>query len=77
MQNLIEFHQFIHKILWGKKSLTITEGHNCVVYLQKLMGNNPNLDLVNIHAYAKLGLFPSICSQDIERKRNSDANQGP
>ena len=28
------------------------------------MCNFPNLDLVNINAYAKFGLIPSICSQD-------------
>ena len=41
------------------------------------MHNNPNLDLVNINAYAKCAPIPSIYSQDIERKRNSDNNQGP
>ena len=30
------------------------------------MHNNPNLDLVNINAYAKFGQIPSICSQDID-----------
>ena len=42
------------------------------------MYNNPNLDLVDINAYAKFGQNPSICSQDtcIERKQNSDLNQG-
>ena len=30
------------------------------------MCNNPNLDLVNIDAYAHFGQIPSICSQDIE-----------
>ena len=41
------------------------------------MCNNPNLDLVSINAYAKFGQNPSICSQDIERKQNSDLNKGP
>ena len=36
------------------------------------MYNNSNIDLVNINAYAKFGL-----TQDIERKQNSDLNQGP
>ena len=35
------------------------------------------LDLVNVNAYAKFGLIPSICSQDIEWKQNSDDNQEP
>ena len=33
------------------------------------MHKNPNLGLVNINAYAKFGQIPSICYQDIERKR--------
>ena len=36
----------------------------------KKTGNNSNLDLVNMNAYIKFGEFLSICSQDIERKRN-------
>ena len=40
------------------------------------MRNNPNLDLVNINAYAKFGQIRSICSQDIEQKRNSNIIQG-
>ena len=38
------------------------------------MCNNPNLDLVNINAYAQFCQNPSIPSQDIERKQNSDIN---
>ena len=38
--------------------MTITKGHN---YLQKLMRNNPNLDLVKVNAYAKIW-FNSINS---------------
>ena len=34
--------------------------------------NNPKLDLVNMNAYIKFGETLSICSQDIERKRNYD-----
>ena len=41
------------------------------------MGNNPKLDLVNVDVHTKLGQILSICSQDIERKQNSDVNQGP
>ena len=39
--------------------------------------NNPNLELVNINAHVKFGEIMSICSQDIERKRNFGVNQGP
>ena len=47
--------------------LTSIKGHNSAVNLQKMMHNNPNLN-VNINAYAKFGQNPPICSQDIERK---------
>ena len=47
-----------------------------VVQLQKLKPNNLNLDLVDINASAFFGRIPSIHSQDIERKQNSDDNQG-
>ena len=70
MQNLAKFHQFILKILSGNKILISIKGHNSVKNLWKLKCNNPNLDLVNINAYAKFGQIPSIRSQDIERKRN-------
>ena len=53
------------------------KGRNSVKTLQKMTGNNPNLDLVNDDAHTKFGRILSIGSQDIERKRNSDVNQGP
>ena len=36
------------------------------------MCNNPNLDFVNINAFKIIAENLSICSQDIERKRNYD-----
>ena len=42
-----------------------------------MTGNNPKLDLVNVGACEKIAKILSIRSQDIERKRNSDVNQGP
>ena len=42
-----------------------------------MTGINHNLDLVNMNDYIKFGQTLSICSQDIERKQNSDINQGP
>ena len=42
-----------------------------------MTGNNPKLDPVNDDVHTKFGPILSICSQDIERKRNSDVNQGP
>ena len=44
-----------------------------------MTGNNPKLDLVNVDVHTKFGQILSIGSLDtcIERKRNSDVNQGP
>ena len=42
-----------------------------------MTGNNPKLDLINVDAHKKIGQILSIRSLDIERNRNSDANQGP
>ena len=42
-----------------------------------MKGNNPKLDLVNDDVHTKFGRILSICSQDIEWKRNSEVNQGP
>ena len=43
----------------------------------KMVGNNPKLDLVNVDVHTKFSQIPSIPSQDIMRKQNSDVNQGP
>ena len=53
------------------------KGHNSIKILQKMTGNNPKLDLVNDDVHTKFGRILSIRSQDIERKRNSEVNQGP
>ena len=42
-----------------------------------MTGNNPKLDLVNDDVHTKFGRILSYRSQDNERKRNSDINQGP
>ena len=42
-----------------------------------ITGNNPKLDHVNVDMHTKFGRILSMHSQDIERKRNSDVNQGP
>ena len=86
MQHLVKFHQFVLKILSGNEILTSIKDHNSVINLRKLARNNPNLDLVNKFsickilsinlAYAKFGQSPSICSDDAERKQNSEMNQG-
>ena len=53
------------------------KGRNSVKILRKMTGNNPKLDLVNVDVHTKFGRILSIRSQDTERKRNSDVNQGP
>ena len=53
------------------------KGRNSVKILRKMRGNNPKLDLVNVDVHTKFGQILSIRSQDIERKENSDVNQGP
>ena len=45
--------------------------------LQKMTGNNQNLSLLNINECIKFVEILSICSKNIERKRNFDINQGP
>ena len=42
---------------------------------KKMTGNNPKLDLINVNMHTNFGQIRSIRSQDIERKRNSYANQ--
>ena len=61
----------------GNKILTSIKGRNSVKVLRKMTGNNPKLDLINDDLHTKFGSILSIRSQDIERKRNSDVNQGP
>ena len=77
IQNLVGFCQFVLKILSGNEILKSIKGRNSVKILRKMMGNNPKLDLVNDDVHTKFGRILSIRSQDIERKRNYDVNQGP
>ena len=76
-QTLVEFCPIVLKILGGNKILMSIKGRNSVKTLRKMTGNNPKLDLVNDDVHTKFGRILSICSQDIERKRNSDVNQRP
>ena len=77
IQNLVGFCQFVLKILSGNEILTSIKGRSSVKILQKMKGNNPKLDLVNVDVHTKFGQILYIRSQDIERKQNSDVNQGP
>ena len=76
IQNLVRFCQFVFKIFSGNKILTSIKGCNSVKILRKMMDNNPKLGLVDVDVHTKFGQILSIHSQDIERKRNSDVNQG-
>ena len=77
IQKMVRFCLFVSKILSGNEILTSIKGCNSVKILQKMTGNNPKLDLVNVDVHTKYGQILSICSQDIEWKQNSDVNQGP
>ena len=77
IQNLVGFCQFIFKILSGNEILTSIKGRNSVKILGKMTGNYHRLDLVNVDVHTKFVRILSIRFQDIERKRNSDVNQGP
>ena len=77
IQNLVRVCLFVLEILSGKEILTSIKSPNSVKILRKILGNNPKLDLVNVDVHTKFGQILPICSQDIERKQNSDINQGP
>ena len=77
IQNLVGFCQFVLKILSGNEILMSIKGRNSVKILQIITGNNPKLDHVNVDVYTKFVRILSMRSQDIERKQNSDVNQGP
>ena len=76
-QNLVGFCHIVLKILSGNETLTSIKGRNSVKTLRKMMGNKTKLDLVNDDVHTKFSRIPSIHSQDIERKQNSDVNHGP
>ena len=77
IQNLVKFCPLVLKILSGNEILTSIKGRNSVANLRNLMAYNPNLDTINVNVYTKFGKILSIGSQDIERKRNFEINQGP
>ena len=77
IQNLVKFCSLVLKILSGNEILTSIKGLNSVVNLQNLMLYNPNRDIIYVNVYTKFGSILSIGSQDIERKLNSNINQGP
>ena len=62
IQNLVRFCQFVLKILSGNKILTSIKGHNSDKILQKMTGNNPKLDLVNVDVHTNFGWSHSVKS---------------
>ena len=58
----------VQKVLSENETLISIKGNNSLTNKQNMTGNNPNLDPVNINAYAKFGQILSIYSKDIERK---------
>ena len=76
IQSLVRSCLFVLKILSGNEILTSIKGRNSVKILRKMTSNDPKLDLVNDDMHTKFGRILSIRSQDIERKRNSNVNQG-
>ena len=68
IQNLIEIHRLIHKILSINKILTSIKGQNSVKNWPKITCFRNNMDLVFINAYTKFYQNSSICSEDIEEK---------
>ena len=70
----VRFCQFILEILRGNEILPSAKVHNSIKILRKMTGNNLKLDLVNVDVHTKFGQILSICSQDIERKRNFEIN---
>ena len=74
---LVKFCQLVLKLLSGNEILRSIKGRNSVANLRNMTLYNPNLDIINVNVNTKFGKIVSIGSQDIERKRNSDINQGP
>ena len=52
---MVKFCQFVGKILRGNEILASIKGHNSGTKVQKMIYNNPKLDLVNMNAYIKFG----------------------
>ena len=77
IQNLVLFCQFVLKILSKNQILTSIKGRNSVANLRKTTIYNTKVDLVDDNVFTKFGLNLSIPFQDIEKKLNSDVNQGP
>ena len=71
LQNFIKIHSLLLNILRKIEILTSIKGHNSVEKFEKFSCVSHNI------AYIKVHKNPSICSQDIKWKQNSDINKGP
>ena len=76
IQNLVKICPIDLKLLNEKWILTSIKDHNSATNLRE-MTKQSMLDFVNMNAHTKLGEIVSTCSQDIERKQNSEINEGP
>ena len=56
--------------------MALIKGHNSGTNVRKMTCINPKLDLVNINAIITFGENQSICSRDIEQKRNFGVIKG-
>ena len=54
----------------------IHQWHNSVTNKQNMEDSNPNIYLINIYTFTKVGEILSICPQDIAKKHNYVTNQG-
>ena len=77
IQNLVFICLLVLEILSKNQILTSIKGRNSVANLRKTKIYNTHVDLVNDNVYAKFGLNLSIRFQVMEKKPNSDVNQGP
>ena len=48
----VKFYPIVQDIEW-KRNFGVNKGHNSSTTVQKMMCNNPNVDLVNMNAYIK------------------------
>ena len=71
MQNFIKIYSLFLKILRKIEMLTPIKDQNSVEKFRKISYVSHNT------AYTKFHQNPSICSQDIKWRQNSDINQGP
>ena len=76
IQTWVSFCQFVLKILSKNQILTSIKGCNSVANLRKTTSYITKVDLVDDNVFTKFGLNRSIRFQDIEKKLNSDVNQG-